>query len=153
MGKSLVRWTFWDIISRFCATLSAMWCNKELMPFIEGVSVAEGAMSHSYVWHEALLCVTWLICMCDITHSCVWHETFPFVTWLVSICGMTHFYARYDWVLCVIVLFLRETWIHPICDMTHSYVWHDAVLRVISLIPMSVMTHFYVCRENASCHT
>jgi len=159
MGKSLVRWTFWDIISRFCATLSAMWCNKELMPFIEGVSVAEGAMSHSYVWHEALLCVTWLICMCDITHSCVWHETFPFVTWLVSICGMTHFYARYDWVLCVIVLFLRGheyipyvTWPIHTCDMMQSYVSYHSSLWVSWLTSMYVVKMRHVTHRNESWH-
>jgi len=26
-------------------------------------------MTHSYMWHDSFICVTWLIHMCDITHS------------------------------------------------------------------------------------
>ena len=33
-------------------------------------------MTHSYVWHDSFLCVTWLIPMCDMTHSYVWHDSF-----------------------------------------------------------------------------
>jgi len=27
------------------------------------------------------MCVTWLICMCDMTYLCVWHDSFVCVTW------------------------------------------------------------------------
>ena len=33
-------------------------------------------MTHSYVWHDSFICVTWLIHMCDMTHSYVWHNSF-----------------------------------------------------------------------------
>jgi len=33
-------------------------------------------MTQFYLWHGALLCVTWLIHMCDMTHSYVWHGSF-----------------------------------------------------------------------------
>jgi len=37
--------------------------------------------THSYVWHDSFICVTWLIHMCDMTHSYVWHDSFICVTW------------------------------------------------------------------------
>jgi len=40
-------------------------------------------MTHSYVWHDSFICVTWLIHMCDMTHSYVWHDSFICVTWLM----------------------------------------------------------------------
>ena len=27
---------------------------------------------HIHVWHDSLICVTWLIYMCDMTHYCKW---------------------------------------------------------------------------------
>ena len=57
-------------------------------------------MTHSYVWHDSFICVTWLIHMCDKTRSYVWHDSFVCVTWLIRM-----------------------------CDMTHSYVWHDSFLK------------------------
>jgi len=38
-------------------------------------------MTHSYVWHDSFICVTWLIHMCDVTHSYVWHDSFTYVTY------------------------------------------------------------------------
>jgi len=32
-------------------------------------------MTHSYVWHDSSICVTWLIHMYDMTHSYVWHDS------------------------------------------------------------------------------
>jgi len=46
-------------------------------------------MTHSYVWHDSFICVTWLIHMCDMTHSYVWHDSFICVTWLI-----------HDYILC-----------------------------------------------------
>jgi len=40
-------------------------------------------MTHSYVWHDSFICVTWLIHMCDMTHSYVWHDSFICVTWFI----------------------------------------------------------------------
>jgi len=31
------------------------------------------------VWHDAFICVTWRIHMCDVTHSHVWHDSFTCV--------------------------------------------------------------------------
>jgi len=34
------------------------------------------AMTHSYVWHDSLICVPWLIHMCDMTLAYVRHNSF-----------------------------------------------------------------------------
>ena len=39
-------------------------------------------MTHSYVWHDSLICVTWLIHMCDMTHSYAWQDSLICVTYL-----------------------------------------------------------------------
>jgi len=36
-------------------------------------------MTHSYVWHDAFICWTWLIHMWDIIHSCLWGLTHSYV--------------------------------------------------------------------------
>ena len=35
-------------------------------------------VTHSHVWRDSLICVTWLTHMCDITYSYVWRDSF---TW------------------------------------------------------------------------
>ena len=36
------------------------------------------------IWsHDAFVCVTWLIGMCDMTHWYVWHDSLVCVTWLI----------------------------------------------------------------------
>jgi len=52
--------------------------------------------SFMYVWHDSLICVTWLIHMCHMTHTYVWHDSFICVTWLIHICDMTHSLVLYD---------------------------------------------------------
>ena len=71
-------------------------------------------MTHSYVWHDSFICVTWLIYMCDMPHWNVWHDSFVCVTWLICMCDMTHLYVLHDSFVCV-------TWLICICDMTQPY--------------------------------
>jgi len=40
-------------------------------------------MTHSYVWHDSFICVTWLIHIWDMTYSYTWHDSFIYVTWLI----------------------------------------------------------------------
>jgi len=51
-------------------------------------------MTHSYVWHDAFICVTWLIHMFDMIQSYVWHDSFicafSCVTWHIHMRSMTH---------------------------------------------------------------
>jgi len=94
------------------------------------------------VWHDSLICVTWLTHMCDMTHSYVWHDSLICVTWLPHMCDMTQSYVRHDSLICV-------TWLTHMCDLTHSYVWHDSLIE----LPTSTRTSLsraitYVCRES-----
>jgi len=96
----------------------------------------EHAMTHSYVWHDAFICVPWRIHMCDMTHSYVWHDAFICVTWRIHICDMTHSYVWHDTFICV-------TWRIHMRDLTHSYVWHGAFIIVAALNDMRDMTHSF----------
>jgi len=58
-------------------------------------------MTHWYVWHDSLICVTWLIHM-TLWH--VWHDPLICVTWLIHICDMTHSHTRHDSFMNVIQL-------------------------------------------------
>jgi len=75
-------------------------------------------MTHSSVWHDSFICVTWLIHLCDMTHSSVWHDSFICVTWLnVQVLGgtivntLTPSFGGHD-------SFILETWLISLCDMT-----------------------------------
>ena len=94
-------------------------------------------MTHSYVWHDSFICVTWLIHMCGMTHSYVWQDSFICVTWLIRMCDVTHVYVWHDSFICV-------TWLIHVCDMTHSYVRRGSFVCVMWLIHMCDMTHSYV---------
>jgi len=38
--------------------------------------------SHSYMWHDSFIYVTWLIHICNMTHSYMWHDSFICHTWI-----------------------------------------------------------------------
>jgi len=86
-------------------------------------------MTHSHVWHDSFMCVTWLIHMCDMTHL---HDTFTCVTWLIHVCDMTHshvWHVTHD--------DLYVTW------LIQSHGWHDSFMCVTWLIHMCDMTHLH----------
>ena len=71
-------------------------------------------MTHSYVWHDSFICVTWfvynvfirlvlvdsfihwviwqciILLMWHMTYAYVWHDSFLCVTWIIYMCDMTH---------------------------------------------------------------
>jgi len=115
-------------------------------------------MTHSYVWHDSLICVTWL------THTCTWlirrasaaavialHDSFIRVTWLIrrALAAAT-LESHYSWlthtcdithdsiivVTCLIrgtlaapTLESHDSWLTHMCDMTH-----DSIICVTCLI-------------------
>jgi len=101
-------------------------------------------LTHWYVWHDSLIvwhdssmCVTWPIDMCDMTHSYMWHDSMICEIWSIDLCDMAHSYAWHDSLICV-------TWLIHTCDMTHSYVWHDS--RYVDGDSWSCdMTHSHAC--------
>ena len=79
-----------------------------------------------------LICVTWLIHMCDMTHRDVWHESFICVTWLQTpqtppLPFLWQGFMWHDSFICV-------TWLIATCDTNHLYVWHDSFKCVTQLI-------------------
>ena len=47
-----------------------------------------------HMWHDSLICVTWVTKVCDMTHSYVWRDSFikgrgRCVTWLIRMCAVT----------------------------------------------------------------
>ena len=92
-------------------------------------------MTHSCVWHDSVMSVTWLSHECDMTQSCVWHDSVMCVTCLVMcvtrlshVCDLTQSCVWLDSVMCDTTdsCVWHETWLIHACDMTHSCVWYDS---------------------------
>jgi len=106
-------------------------------------------MTHSYTWHDSLICVTWLIHTCDmnISYVCmthlkfIWHASSIGATWLIHLFGTTHSYKWHDSFngtsSCFYFLFLSP----------HLY-FPDSLWWV-----MSYIWTCHVTRMNESCHT
>jgi len=89
-------------------------------------------MTHSCVWHDSCICVTWRIHVCDMTHSCVWHDSFICVTWR----------AMRQCHLCE-------------CNDAVSHIWMSDNV-VVSLQCHSHMSHTAICHTrhaHAACHS
>jgi len=89
-----------------------------------------GDMTHSYVWHDPFICVTWRIHMSDMTHSYARRDSFK--------CVMPHPHVCYD-------SFTRVPCLIHTCDTTNSHVWQNpfrCVTRLIRIwgIPLKCMT-------------
>jgi len=91
-------------------------------------------MTHSCVWHDSFIYMTWLIHMCDVTNSHVWSDAFIRVIWLIHVWHTNTSYAWHD-------PFIRVIWLIHMCDTTNSYVWHASFMCVIWLIHMRDMAH------------
>ena len=128
--------------------------------------------------HEPIMCVTWLIHICDVTlsyvkdvppygrdmaHSYVLHDFFvtrdsiTCVTWLIHacnvktlICNMTHWYVWCDSFTCLMRLF--HMWHDSLICVTQLFDMCDmTVSHVTQLIHMCDMTHPYVWRDSFTC--
>jgi len=92
-------------------------------------------ITHSYVWHDSLLCVTWLIRICGMACLSVWHGACIPVTWPIHGCDMTHSCVRFDSSMCV-------TWL--------------VILHINNSLLMHMPCHTSMCvdmYDNESCHT
>jgi len=90
------------------------------------------------IWREtmSLICVTWLIYVCDMNHLYVWRDSLICVTWHIYVCDMTHSYVwRVYWYVWR-DSFMCVRWLIHMCDVTHWYVWRDTFMCVIWLIHM-----------------
>ena len=111
-------------------------------------------MSHSYVYRDAIICVTWLIHLfgqdtklldlravrCD-----EWHDSYLYMTWAIRIrvpwcnhtCDTTHLtvhtrhkvagpqWSQVRWLTWLI--HVHDKNYSYTCNMTQSYVWHDSL--------------------------
>jgi len=76
-----------------CASTRRASTRRALITYA-GSSTREPA----YVWHDSLICTTWLIQMCDLTQRDVWHDSCASlallptlcVTWLIHMCDLTY---------------------------------------------------------------
>jgi len=98
--------------------------------------------THWYVW--PILCVLDQTCNSSSAASSVWHDSLLCVTWLIDICDMTHWYGCN--VLCTLdqtrdgssevssvkhdPSLICVTWLMDVCDMTHWHMWHDSLIWV-----------------------
>jgi len=133
----------------------------------------------SYVWHDSfifviwhihdsLICVTWLIYMCDMTHLYVWHDTFSTYVWFrceemqCSQIYMNESWHTYKWVmshicwwhLCMWHTWMsqgRSVWLSHTCGMTLSFVWYDKLMCVTWHIHMCETPHPYVWHDIFIC--
>jgi len=134
-------------------------------------------MTHSYVWHDAFICVTWLMHMCDMTHAYLWHESFICVTWRIHMCDMTHSYVwQVIWrntFMCVVreceshdsficathmcVSLERHKHRPPVCKGRHitcqSCVWHESSICVTWLMHMCNILHAHERNDSFICVT
>jgi len=121
-------------------------------------------MSHSCIWYDSVVCVTWLIYTCVMTLDKdkdsihVRHDSFICLTWAICKCDMTHPYVWHDsrwWRRS----YICGIWHVPMCDMTHSYEWHDSFICVIwlpvrmAILNMWDMSHTYLPRCSFICVT
>jgi len=126
-------------------------------------------MTHSYVWHDSFICVTWLIHMCDVTHLYVWHDSFVCVT-LLNHMGL--FLNEKEPRLIVSKhrshdLFIRVMWLNLTRDMNYfpvtlvfekkpcpivgNLLWRDSFICVIWLTLSHDMPHSYVRHDRVGC--
>ena len=84
-------------------------------------------ITHSHVWRDSFICLTWINYMCGMTHSYVWHHLFMCVVWLICLCDMTHWYI---WHICAGVTWPPHIQKLDPCpfpaNLSHPYTWHDA---------------------------
>jgi len=149
-------WFVTEVIYQLCVSPSRNWQGQSTRNHTCPCRLHSTQHWTSVRFH---ICMTWLICMWDMTHSHVWHDSFTcdsftYVTWLVHIC-MT-------WLICMCKitlwylwcdLFTFVTWLIHICCVTHSYLWHDSFTCVTWLVHIPSMPpsfHAPSCRSNKS---
>jgi len=157
------RWT-----SRVTA-VGLLWCGLPAVAILRCVTwlIHVCDLTHSCVWRDSFICVTWRIyeswcglsCgghseVCDMTHSRVWHDSFMCVTWLIHMCDMTHSWVMMWAALCWPFwgvwhdLFTCVSWLTHVCDMTRWYVRHNLCMCVTWLSLVCGVTHSCVRRDS-----
>jgi len=79
----------------------------------------------SYIWHDALMYVTWLIHIYDVTHWCICDDSWISVTW------RTRMYEHFIFVNAESLYIWHDTsmyvkWLIHVRDVTHCCMWDDS---------------------------
>ena len=67
-----------------CHTNEWVVSNIWMSHVMSHVYIHECDMTHSYMWYDSFIFVTWLIHIFDMTHSYISHDSFISVTWLIQ---------------------------------------------------------------------
>jgi len=92
-------------------------------------------MIHSRVWHDAFICATWLMYMCDMTHPCDLRVKAHNRLWIAS---LTVWHASF---ICM------TRCIHT-GDMTYLCVWHDSFICANWLIHVTSKSRHTACLDS-----
>jgi len=163
----------WECRIRICSIYDiTCWCVCH-DPYVSVTwLVGMCAMTHSYLWHDSLMCVPWLEAnsspfrmpvmsqtriRCAMTHAYLWHVTntneschtfanasFVCVRWLGDTCAMTHAYVWHDSLICGLRFPDSHEGRIRIYDMTRGHVCHDSYMSVTCLVDTCAMTHSLV---------
>jgi len=92
-------------------------------------------MTHSYVWHDSFICVSWLIHMCDMTRPYAWCDAFICNASFTCVADSFICVTNISWdVLCVSFICVTQCMLQQnaagsslvyMCD-----VWHDSFMYV-----------------------
>ena len=101
---------------------SSIWPNLraflDSLPRCDSYLWHDSFIYHSSVWYDSVICVIWLIYICDMTHSYVWHDSFICVTWLSHVCDLTQSCVWHD------ESFICVTWLSHVCDTMQYALQH-----------------------------
>jgi len=133
----------WDLTAVWYSHVLTFICSRlivfiyciHILSFDKAHATSCFEVTHSYVWHDSFICVTWLV------HN-VWHDSFIGETRLIHMWDMTHSHARHDSCICETWLvhmwntthyqLIRQNdvvfWGLLMWDMTRSHVRHDSVI-------------------------
>jgi len=73
-------------------------------------------VTHSYVWPDSLVCVTWLTRMCDMTRAYMWHDSFIYTS-----CNAADIKQSHHTHECVITPFVSQPCHTYECIISHMW--------------------------------
>ena len=127
------------------------------------------AWTHSHLWHEWFICVTWLPCMYinttlhmrDMNHTCDMNDScHTYGSWVTSWMGhVTHLklsHHTYEIIISLHEIFMSNTWNRHVTHMKSSRHTCGSCHHVIfatGLIHICDMTHSYVWQDSFMCVT
>ena len=125
---------------------------------------------------DVFVCVTWLICMCNMTHLYVQYGSFVCATCEISLqirmiahirmsrvtvtskesCH-SHIRMSHVTVICMCKMrmsaYTNESWVFRMCHVTHPNGWHNSASCFTGFVQMCSMTPLHVWHDSFGCFT